>query len=125
LDVHDSDALMDDCVFCKIAAGEIPAKVVDRGDGVIAIEDLNPQAPTHLLVMPVEHFTTRRDVALAAKRGDALAAELIDVASRLGSELGGERGFRIVVNTGADGGQTVGHVHLHVLAGRAMSWPPG
>ncbi|MBV9334113.1 MAG: HIT domain-containing protein [Candidatus Eremiobacteraeota bacterium] len=116
---------MSDCVFCKIAAGEIPAKVVYRDEGVIAIEDLNPQAPTHLLVMPVEHFATLRDVALAANRTDRLGATLIDVASRLGSEHGGDRGFRIVVNTGADGGQTVGHVHLHVLAGRAMSWPPG
>jgi histidine triad (HIT) family protein len=115
---------MADCVFCKIAAGEIPAKVVDCGDGVIAIEDLNPQAPTHLLVMPREHFTTLRDVALAPG-GDALVAEMMDVGSRLGSERAGDRGFRIVVNTGADGGQTVGHVHLHVLAGRAMSWPPG
>jgi histidine triad (HIT) family protein len=115
---------MADCVFCKIAAGDIPAKVIDRGDGVVAIEDLNPQAPTHLLVMPVEHFATLRDVALGPD-GDALVAEMIDVASRLGSDRGGERGFRIVVNTGADGGQTVGHVHLHVLAGRAMSWPPG
>jgi histidine triad (HIT) family protein len=115
---------MTDCVFCKIAAGEIAAKVIDRADGVVAIEDLNPQAPTHLLVMPIQHFATLRDVAVAPD-GDALVAELIDVASRLGSERGGDRGFRIVVNTGADGGQTVGHVHLHVLAGRAMSWPPG
>jgi histidine triad (HIT) family protein len=115
---------MTDCVFCKIAAGEIAAKVIDRADGVVAIEDLNPQAPTHLLVMPIQHFATLRDIAVAPD-GDALVAELIDVASRLGSERGGDRGFRIVVNTGADGGQTVGHVHLHVLAGRAMSWPPG
>jgi histidine triad (HIT) family protein len=116
---------MQDCVFCKIAAGEIPAKVVYRGDGVIAIEDLNPQAPTHLLVMPVEHFATLPDVTLATPAGNAVTASLMAVASRLGAERGGDRGFRIVVNTGADGGQTVDHVHLHVLAGRAMSWPPG
>ncbi|HMF29268.1 MAG TPA: HIT domain-containing protein [Candidatus Cybelea sp.] len=115
---------MADCVFCKIASGDIPATVVYRGNGVVAIEDLNPQAPTHLLVMPVEHFATLRD-AVATPDGNALSATLIDVASRLGSERGGERGFRIVVNTGADGGQTVGHVHLHVLAGRVMTWPPG
>ena len=115
---------MPDCVFCKIAAGEIPAKLVYRDDGVIAIEDLNPQAPTHLLVMPVEHFATLRDLA-TTRDGDRRSAALVNVASRLGSERGGDRGFRIVVNTGADGGQTVGHVHLHVLAGRAMSWPPG
>lgn len=116
---------MSDCIFCKIVAGEIPAKVVYRGSGIVAIEDLNPQAPTHLLVMPVEHYATLRDAAVAATDGAALSAALIEVASRLGSEHGGDRGFRIVVNTGADGGQTVGHVHLHVLAGRAMSWPPG
>lgn len=115
---------MPDCIFCKIAAGEIPAKIVHRGDGVIAIEDRSPQAPTHLLVMPIEHFATLHDVALARDRAELVAA-LVDAASRLGTERGGERGFRIVVNTGTDGGQTVGHVHLHVLAGRAMSWPPG
>jgi histidine triad (HIT) family protein len=116
---------MADCVFCKIAAGEIPATVVYRGEGVIAIEDLNPQAPTHLLVMPVEHFATLGDLALGAHEGGTLSATLMEIASRLGGERGGDRGFRIVVNTGADGGQTVGHVHMHVLAGRPMTWPPG
>jgi histidine triad (HIT) family protein len=112
---------MDDCIFCKIAAGEIPAKVVYRDAHVVAIEDLNPQAPTHLLVMPVEHY----DDIIAASENSALSAALMAAASKLGGERGGERGFRLVVNTGPDGGQTVDHLHVHVLAGRSMAWPPG
>lgn len=113
---------MSDCIFCKIATGELPATIVDRDARVIAIEDLNPQAPTHLLVMPVEHHATLGDAA-AANAG--LVSEIVALASRLGLQHGGAGGFRLVVNTGADGGQTVGHVHVHVLAGRRMTWPPG
>ncbi len=112
---------MSECIFCKIAAGEIRAAVVYRDDRVIAIEDLNPQAPTHLLVMPVAHYDTLADAAEDGR----LTSALVAVASRLGRERGGARGFRLVVNTGPQGGQTVGHVHVHVLAGRAMTWPPG
>ena len=111
---------MNDCVFCKIGAGEIPAKEVYRDREIVAVEDLNPQAPVHLLVMPVEHFETIIDAA--AREG--LAGRLASVASRLGNERGAN-GFRLVVNTGPQGGQTVGHVHVHVLAGRHMTWPPG
>jgi histidine triad (HIT) family protein len=113
---------MNDCIFCKIAAGEIPATVVYRDDAVIAIEDVNPQAPTHLLVLPTKHYETLGD-AIGGR--DGVTSSLVEIASRLGRERGGTRGFRIVVNTGPDGGQTVGHVHLHVLAGRPMTWPPG
>jgi histidine triad (HIT) family protein len=113
---------MDDCIFCKIGSGEVPATVVYRDDDVVAIEDLNPQAPTHLLVMPIEHHAS---VVEASSIDAALAARLIAVASKLGRERGGESGFRLVVNTGPHGGQTVGHVHVHVLAGRRMTWPPG
>jgi histidine triad (HIT) family protein len=109
-----------DCIFCKIGAGEISAKEVYRDADVVAIEDLNPQAPVHLLVMPVEHYATIVDAAAA----EGLADKLTSVASRLGNERGAE-GFRLVVNTGPHGGQTVGHVHVHVLAGRYMEWPPG
>jgi histidine triad (HIT) family protein len=112
---------MSECIFCKIAAGEIPAKEVYRDDRFVAIEDLNPQAPTHLLVIPVEHHATIVD----ASSTSGLADGLIAVASRLGAQRGGGSGFRLVVNTGPDGGQTVGHVHVHVLAGRRMTWPPG
>jgi histidine triad (HIT) family protein len=113
---------MDDCIFCKIAAGEVPAKAILRDVDVIAIEDLNPQAPSHALVIPVSHHATITDLTRAEP---ALAARLIAVAAQLGADRGGEQGFRLVVNTGEHGGQTVGHVHVHVLAGRRMSWPPG
>ena len=112
---------MGDCIFCKIAAGGIAAKVVYRDERVVAIEDLNPQAPTHLLVMPVEHY----DDISRVSENSALSGALMAVASKLGRERGGDCGFRLVVNTGADGGQTVGHLHVHVLAGRPMTWPPG
>ncbi len=113
---------MAECVFCKIAAGELPAKIVQCDAGLVAIEDLNPQAPTHLLVMPIRHHASVNDLAL---EDSPLTARLIAAASKLGRERGGEDGFRLVINTGRDGGQTVGHVHVHVLAGRRMEWPPG
>lgn len=116
---------MIDCVFCKIAAGDVPAKVIYRSADVVAIEDLNPQAPVHLLVMPVKHRATLWEAFGTEPSDDRLPARLLEVAARLGHERGGSRGFRLVVNTGPDGGQTVDHVHLHVLAGRRMTWPPG
>ncbi|MBV8529977.1 MAG: histidine triad nucleotide-binding protein [Candidatus Eremiobacteraeota bacterium] len=116
---------MDGCIFCKIASGEVPAKVVYRAGDLLAIEDLNPQAPAHLLVMPVKHYEALWDVTSANHGDEKLAARLLEIAARLGRERGGAQGYRIVVNTGSDGGQTVGHVHLHVLAGRRMTWPPG
>ena len=111
-----------DCIFCKIAAGEIPARFVHRDDDIMAIVDVNPQAPQHLLVMPVKHFENIAD--LAHEHDDALMAKLFETAAQLGREQSGT-GFRLVVNTGADGGQTVDHLHVHVLAGRFMAWPPG
>jgi histidine triad (HIT) family protein len=114
-----------DCIFCKIAAGEIPANVVYRSDAVIAIEDLNPQAPTHLLVLPVAHYETLWEATGAGAEDKMLVSTLMEVAARLGRERGGAGGFRLVVNTGPDGGQTVDHVHVHVLAGRRLAWPPG
>ncbi len=112
---------MDDCLFCRIGRGELPAaKVFDDGD-VFAIEDLHPQAPVHLLVIPHVHRTNAG--ALGPADG-ALAARLVAVAAELGGRLG-SGGYRLVVNTGPQGGQTVGHLHLHVLAGRPMAWPPG
>ncbi|MBV8499872.1 MAG: histidine triad nucleotide-binding protein [Candidatus Eremiobacteraeota bacterium] len=113
---------MAECIFCKIAAGTLPAQVVQRDTGLVAIEDRNPQAPTHLLVMPVEHHANLHDVAV---EDPALMARLIELAAKLGRERGGDKGFRLVVNTGRDGGQTVDHVHVHVFAGRRMDWPPG
>jgi histidine triad (HIT) family protein len=113
---------MDDCLFCKIAAGELPATVVERTEDVIAIRDVNPQAPSHVLVMPVAHHATIADLL---DKDVALATRVMETASALGRRAGAANGFRLVVNTGSDGGQTVDHVHVHVLAGRHMSWPPG
>ena len=111
-----------DCIFCKIIAGEIPAKVVHRDDDAIAIEDVNPQAPTHLLVMPVRHVPNVGE--MSPETDAALMGKLIAISARLGRE--NERdGYRLVVNTGPDGGQTVDHTHVHVLAGRHLTWPPG
>lgn len=110
------------CIFCKIIAGEIPARFVHRDDEVVAIQDVNPQAPQHLLVMPVKHVPTFAE--FVGFEPPELVAKLFSVAGQLGREQS-ERGNRAVINTGPDGGQTVDHLHVHVLAGRPMHWPPG
>ena len=110
-----------DCVFCKVVAGEIPADVVHEGDLVVAFRDLAPVAPTHVLVVPRRHY---RDVgALAAGQPEALA-ELVRVAADVAGAAGHDD-YRLVFNTGAGAGQSVFHVHGHVLAGRDLTWPPG
>jgi histidine triad (HIT) family protein len=111
---------MSDCIFCRIAQGAIPAEVVARNAVAMAFRDQNPQAPAHVLVIPLAHAdsaATADPATLAAVLG--LAAE---VARQEGLE---ERGYRLVTNIGRDGGQSVGHLHVHVLGGRAMHWPPG
>lgn len=110
-----------DCVFCKIASGEIPVTPVYRDDHLMVINDINPQAPHHLLVIPLHH--AENVVELADVEGDVIG-KLFRLAAKVGREQAGS-GFRLVVNTGAEGGQTVDHVHVHVLAGRLMGWPPG
>lgn len=114
---------MDECIFCKIARGDIPAKAVYRDEHVLAIEDVNPQAPTHLLVLPIKHYDSLLQVVCDDDTDDLLIG-LMEVAATLGQKHG-NGGYRIVVNTGHEGGQTVGHLHIHVLAGRRMTWPPG
>lgn len=110
-----------DCVFCKIVAGEIPAQVVVQGERVLAFRDLDPRAPTHVLVIPREHHATVADLAAA---DPSALAELVAVgASVAAAEQDGD--FRLVFNTGPTAGQSVFHVHGHVLAGRSLSWPPG
>ena len=111
-----------DCIFCKIIAGDIPATFEYRDENVVVIRDVNPQAPQHLLVMPVRHVSNVAQ--LASENDDQLMSALFTVAAQAGRERS-EDGFRLVVNTGDDGGQTVDHVHVHVLAGRPMTWPPG
>ena len=112
------------CIFCKIATGEIPAQIIARNEHAIAFADQNPQAPTHVLVIPVAHLSSAADATGAEGRrilGEVTALG-VEVAATLG--LAG-RGYRMVINTGSDGGQSVGHLHLHVLGGRQLHWPPG
>lgn len=114
---------MADCIFCKIVAGEIPAKVVFEDDQVLAFEDLNPQAPTHVLVIPKQHIATLND--LTAENASVIG-HMARVAAQIARDRGfAENGYRTVMNCNHDGGQTVYHVHMHVLGGRALSWPPG
>jgi histidine triad (HIT) family protein len=110
-------------IFCKIAAGEIPSKTVYRDEDIVAIEDINPQAPSHVLVMPTAHYANLAELTASGNR--ELLAKLMQTAADIGRRIGGDDGFRLVVNTGPDGGQTVEHLHVHVLAGRPMTWPPG
>jgi histidine triad (HIT) family protein len=113
-----------DCLFCRIAAGEIPAKIVARTPRALAFHDIGPQAPTHVLVIPIEHLGGPAD--LASEAGEAAAGHLLRFAAEVARQLGlAESGYRLVLNQGADGGQSVGHVHIHVLGGRRMKWPPG
>ena len=119
---------MTDCLFCRMVAGEIPADVVHETDRTLAFRDINPQAPTHVLVVPKEHHTTA--AALAQADPDLLgavvrAASAVAVQEGLATEDGVEPGYRVVTNTGPAAGQTVQHVHLHVLGGRPLRWPPG
>ncbi|MEZ5313499.1 MAG: histidine triad nucleotide-binding protein [Thermoanaerobaculia bacterium] len=115
--------MSDDCLFCRIAAGEIPSQRVFEDEEIVAFRDIAPQAPVHLLVIPRRHFAN----LLEAAAGDArLTGRLLEVAATLAREHGlADNGFRVVFNTLADGGQTVPHIHLHLLGGRALSWPPG
>ena len=119
--IAEDSAAAADCVFCKVVAGEIPADVVHEGGLVVAFRDLAPVAPTHVLVVPRRHY---RDVgALAAGQREALA-ELVRVAADVAGAAGHDD-YRLVFNTGAGAGQSVFHVHGHVLAGRDLTWPPG
>jgi histidine triad (HIT) family protein len=113
--------MADQCLFCRIARGEIAAKIVkDTGD-CVAFRDINPQAPTHVLVIPKAHVPSLNEATDAAMVG-----RLALVAAEIAREEGlAERGYRTVINTNADAGQTVFHIHLHLLGGRSMGWPPG
>jgi histidine triad (HIT) family protein len=111
------------CVFCDIVAGQMPATIVSESRNAIAIQDINPQAPVHILVMPRRHLADVTE--LSADRD--LLFEVMGVAMEVAQDPPGvaAEGFRVVFNTGPSGGQTVGHVHAHVLSGRQMTWPPG
>lgn len=112
-----------DCIFCKIVAGEIPATTVRETERTMGFRDINPQAPTHVLVIPKQHHDT---AAAMASADGGLLGELVLQAHHIAAEEGiAETGYRLVFNTGPEGGQTVHHVHCHLLGGRAMTWPPG
>lgn len=112
-----------DCLFCKIVAGEIPAQIIERTDRVVAFRDIDPKAPTHVLIIPVAH---QPNIAATAAADPALAGSLFTMAALIAHNEGlDESGYRLVVNTGASAQQTVFHTHLHLLGGRDFTWPPG
>ena len=111
-----------DCIFCKIANGEIPSQIVYEDDKIIAFKDLAPQAPVHFLVIPKEHIKCADEIN---SENSAIIAHIFTKIPLIAKELGVENGYRIVNNCGSDGGQTVGHLHFHVLGGRLLAWPPG
>jgi len=117
-DPHETDP----CLFCRIAGGDIPAEIVHENETVLAFRDLSPQAPTHVLVIPRSHYPDAQ--ALAASE-PATAAHLFDAARAIAAAEGLDGGYRLVFNTGPDANQTVFHVHMHLLGGRTMGWPPG
>jgi histidine triad (HIT) family protein len=111
------------CLFCKIVAGEIPAQKIHEDQQVIAFNDINPQAPMHVLVVPKRHISTLNDLSAA---DDALVGAMVRAAAAVAKDRGFDGpGFRTVFNCNAQAGQTVFHIHLHVLGGRVMTWPPG
>jgi histidine triad (HIT) family protein len=112
----------DDCLFCRMASGAMPVDKVHEDDLVFAIRDINPQAPTHVLVIPVQHVPSAADLG---NQHAGLLARLFTVAADIARLDGLEHGWRLVTNVGPDGGQSVDHLHLHVLGGRPMRWPPG
>ncbi len=112
-----------DCLFCRIIAGEIPAELVHQDQLCVVIRDVNPQAPTHLLVIPREHLESLDD---ASHNDEPLLGHLLRISARIANDAGhADNGYRTVINTGAGAGQSVFHLHVHVLAGRPMNWPPG
>jgi histidine triad (HIT) family protein len=114
---------MSDCLFCKIITRDIPASIVYEDDHIVAFDDINPQAPTHVLIIPKRHIATLNDLS---QEDDRLVGEMVRGAATIAKERGlATGGFRTVFNTNRGAGQTVFHIHLHLLGGRAMNWPPG
>ena len=111
------------CLFCRILSGEIPSTKVFEDNVAYAFKDINPQAPTHVLIVPKEHIDSLNDIS----QGDeAMLGYLLRLAPKIANQLGvAESGFRVVINTGPDGGQSVDHLHIHLLGGRSLVWPPG
>ncbi len=112
---------MEDCIFCKIAAGEIPSNKVYEDETVLAFYDLDPQAPVHVLLIPKQHIASAKEIT---SENSGVVAHIFEVAAKLAGELGLENGFRIVNNCGKDGMQSVQHLHFHMLGKKTMGWPP-
>ena len=114
---------MSDCLFCKIIAGHIPGAIVHQDDALVAFKDINPQAPLHVLIVPRRHVASLNDLT---PEDDALVGSMLRCAAALAKQHGyADRGYRTVFNSNREAGQTVFHIHLHVLAGRGLAWPPG
>lgn len=114
---------MQSCLFCKIINRELPAEIAYEDDQVLAFHDIQPQAPTHILIIPKRHISTLNELS---PEDASLVGRLQVTAAHLAKELGfAEAGYRVVMNCNEDGGQTVGHIHMHLLAGRSLTWPPG
>lgn len=113
---------MSDCLFCKIIAGDIPADKIYEDDDVLAFRDISPQAPSHFLVIPKKHIADLNGIDEA---DDTLAGKIVRIGAELAKQEGLDGGYRVVFNNGSDAGQLVFHIHMHVLGGRQMNWPPG
>ena len=113
---------MEDCLFCRIVSGGIPAKKAYEDEQTLAFYDIDPKAPVHVLIIPKKHIAS---IATAGEEDFVLVTHLMRVAQQLAKELKLDNGFRLVINTGKDGGQSVDHLHIHLLGGRALGWPPG
>ena len=111
-----------DCLFCKIAEGQIPSKKVYENEWVYASEDIAPQAPFHVIIIPKEHISSAAEISA---ENSHLIAKVYEAVAEIAKDNGLEKGFRVVNNCGEDGGQTVGHIHFHLLARRNLAWPPG
>ena len=111
-----------DCLFCKIAAGEIPSTKVFEDEQVLAFRDIDPQAPFHVIIIPKAHIASAAEIN---ESNSAVVAHIFEVVAKIAVQEKLENGFRVVTNCGEDGGQTVGHIHFHMLAQRSLAWPPG
>ena len=116
-------AEIEECIFCKVARGKLPAYILYKDDHVVAFHDINPQAPVHVLVVPIKHIP---DIEAAAEDDKDVVGRMFEVAARVAGELRfAKNGYRLVLNNGAGAGQIVPHLHLHVMSGRRFAWPPG
>ena len=113
---------MSDCLFCKIVSGEIPSTKIYEDESVYAFADIDPQAPFHAIIVPKEHISSAAEIT---EKNSVLIAKIFEAVAKIAKQENLEKGFRVVNNCGEDGGQTVGHIHFHLLARRNLAWPPG